>query len=156
MIKQINANDSETVYKLNQIIFASEITYTQDFIAKFCNEGRGFLLLKNKVPVGYVLYAIASSEDNYFKTVLTIVSLGIIKEYRRNGYADKLLKKVIKIFGQYDMNLNVRLTNLGAQKLYLNHGFKINSIKKNYYWQLNDDGIHMIRKASVKKNISHI
>ncbi len=138
-MKQINSKYTEIIYNLNQNIFKNEITYTKDFIASFCKNKSGFVLHDGQKYVGYILFL-------FSKTIVTIASLGVIKSEQKKGYGQLLLKKVIELFGEkYNIDLDVRMSNKRAQNLYKKNGFEAKYLKENYYWQLKEDAIYMIR-----------
>lgn len=60
-----------------------------------------------------------------------IVSLAVLPEHRRKGYARKLLSQVCK--PGMDYSLHVRVDNLSALELYKSMGFKIQTTEKGYY-----------------------
>lgn len=69
-----------------------------------------------------------------------IVTLAIHEDYRRLGIASLLLDKMLKEckkHGTTYISLDVRASNIAAQKLYTKYGFVEETIRKKYY--LNPD-----------------
>ena len=66
------------------------------------------------------------------KNVIDIYSIAIKNKYQNKGYGYKFLKDTLKSFSNYKITLEVPENN-SAKKLYLKCGFKIDSIRKQYY-----------------------
>ena len=66
------------------------------------------------------------------KNVIDIYSIAIKNKYQNKGYGYKLLNDTVKNFSNYKITLEVSENN-SAKKLYLKCGFKIDSIRKQYY-----------------------
>lgn len=82
-----------------------------------------------------------------------LVSIAVLKMYRRNNIATKLLLKSmpeIKKHGITSFVLEVRVSNFSAINLYKKLGFKIDSIKKHYYRD-DENAYYMVR--ALNKNI---
>lgn len=70
-----------------------------------------------------------------------VANIAVSKEYRRKGIATQLVNELLKLCKQHHTTyvmLEVRVTNLPAQKLYAKLGFKDEVLRKNYY--RNPDG----------------
>ncbi len=80
----------------------------------------------------------------------TISQIAIKKEYRNKGYATNLLNKMEETFIKSGedaveyVTLEVRNSNINAQKLYEKNGYKKVTIKKNYYLD-GEDAIYMVK-----------
>lgn len=72
--------------------------------------------------------------------VLEITRIAVKKEYRRKGFGEELLKKII-LESSKDIFLEVRITNKAAQKLYEKLGFRLISTRKNYYQDTNESAL---------------
>ena len=66
------------------------------------------------------------------KNVIDIYSIAIKNKYQNKGYGYKFLMDTLKSFSNYKITLEVPENN-SAKKLYLKCGFKIDSIRKQYY-----------------------
>ena len=67
------------------------------------------------------------------KNLIDIYSIAIKDKYQNKGYGYRFLKDVLKNFSGYKITLEVSENN-SAKKLYLKSGFKIDAIRKNYYF----------------------
>ena len=91
-----------------------------------------------------------------------ITTLAVDEAYRKKGIAIslilKLLKEAIKAKAGHAI-LEVKKTNLPAQKLYKKLGFKVLGTRKNYYIEDRDDGVVMflenLKGKKVKKMIEN-
>lgn len=142
-MKQIDVNDIDTLCHLNSTIFKNEVTYDKTYIGRFTRLKQGYILYENDLPVGYILYGMTMWKT---KREFTIISLGVLETSRGKGYAKRLMLTVMNNYPNRDISLNVRLTNIKAQNLYKSLGFETVMIDKGYYWQLNDDALHMVYK----------
>ena len=101
--------------------------------------------LKNGVIAGYAgLWNICGEAD--------IMHVGVGKEFRRQGIAFEMLKRLIEICNEesvYEVNLEVRKSNDAAQKLYEKLGFERVGLRKNYY-EGTEDAVLM--KLDLEKN----
>ncbi|MFQ8706866.1 MAG: ribosomal protein S18-alanine N-acetyltransferase [Thomasclavelia sp.] len=81
-----------------------------------------------------------------------ITTLGVKKKFQGNGYAKILMDKCIEVtknLGYRNINLEVRVSNQKAINLYEKCGFKIITIRKNYYQNNHEDAYLMIKKMEV-------
>lgn len=87
-----------------------------------------WVICYEKEIAGYIIFAINSMECE-------ILNLVIAQDYRRKGFAENLLKEVIKESKNKAENvfLEVRQSNTAALNLYLKLGFNELDIRKNYY-----------------------
>ena len=70
-----------------------------------------------------------------------VTNIAVKSKYRRKGIATKLIKEMFKLCKEQCISyafLEVRISNLSAQKLYERFGFKSEGIRKEYY--KNPDG----------------
>lgn len=75
-----------------------------------------------------------------------ITNVAVLPEYRRYGIGNAIMEEFIKIAQDYEMigiTLEVKISNLPAQKLYTKFGFKPEGFRKNYYKDTNEDAIIM-------------
>lgn len=77
-----------------------------------------------------------------------IINLAIAEKFRRKGFATKLLEHIIKFAGSLGLKraiLEVRVSNLPAQGLYIKAGFSNIGMRKKFYPDNNEDAIVMVR-----------
>ena len=86
-----------------------------------------------------------------------ITNLAVSPDFRRLGVAKYMLAKSLdqmKILGGRKVFLEVRASNIAAQKLYREFGFRINNIRKKYYSDNGEDAyilwIRDIQEISLK------
>ena len=95
------------------------------------NKNYYYLVAKNnqKKIVGYIGISYVLDEAD-------IISIVVHKDYTKNGIATLLLQEIFKFAKDNNIQklmLEVRNSNIAAQKLYEKHGFKQITIRKNYY-----------------------
>ena len=94
---------------------------------------RSLLALVNECPVGYIIYWALPHE-------IDVHNLAVHPAYRRRGIGKALLEKVIdeaRRQGLTRVTLEVRKSNVVAQKMYQSLGFLAKGVRKGYY---SDDG----------------
>jgi len=75
-----------------------------------------------------------------------ITNIAVDVNYRKKGIGDMLLTELVKIAINKEMigiTLEVRISNIAAQKLYFKHQFKVEGFRKNYYSDTKEDAIIM-------------
>ncbi len=95
------------------------------------NKNYNYLVAKNneKKIVGYIGISYVLDEAD-------IISIVVHKDYTKNGIATLLLQEIFKFAKDNNIQklmLEVRRSNIPAQKLYEKHGFKQIAIRNNYY-----------------------
>lgn len=131
-VGRIGKDDVDTILNLNDIIFHDQITYSKDYITEICNKKNGYIVRFDDIPVGYVFCDMCHN-DIPKKSVPTIMSIGVLEEYRRLGIARTLLRSSLELYPVEDMYLCVREKNPNAQNLYSSEGFIVIGTIPKYY-----------------------
>ena len=95
--------------------------------------------LKNKFIIGY-------AGIWFYEEFSEIVSIAVLKSFRRLGVGHLLIRKLINYAHSKKMktiNLEVEKKNIEAQNLYTQFGFESNGHRKKYYLHNGDDAILM-------------
>ena len=100
----------------------------------------GYFALIDKKPVGYLTYGINTEDNKYHnKKCGFLYALGVLKEFRREGIATKLMLEsmdFLKSNGMEEVELVVDETNpTEAIKLYEKLGFKV--VENRFFYQKN-------------------
>lgn len=93
------------------------------------------IISNDSVLIGFCTSQIIGDE-------LHIYSLSVDLQYRRQGFATKLLKQLIKNAKSLSADkatLEVRVNNVAAIELYKNLGFKQEAIREKYYQDNGED-----------------
>ncbi|MGC8543319.1 MAG: ribosomal protein S18-alanine N-acetyltransferase [Vulcanisaeta sp.] len=125
-------NDMETVLNLERSIFRPSEQYTLGFINWLCNHCTkySYIAYVGKVPVGYIISCIEGFRRGH------VISVGVIREYRRRGIGNALMCKSIcsMVEGGIDhVILEVRVSNTPAITLYKKLGFEVRDVLRSYY-----------------------
>jgi len=86
--------------------------------------------------VGYVLARVISGEAE-------ILHIEVDGRFRKRGLATLLLAKLLRECEVNKVNLEVRLSNEGAQVLYRKMGFVVTGSRKGYYSRPKEDAVLM-------------
>jgi len=130
IIRDIKENDIDYIYEIEVLSFNE--AYSKSLLYHFIKNlfCLSILIEYNKVIVGYALGLLK------FGKIGHIVSIAIHPSYRKLGFGTILLKKLIELFEKNNktiIQLEVRIDNYEAIKLYQKFNFKIIGIKENYY-----------------------
>ncbi|MGL4789834.1 MAG: ribosomal protein S18-alanine N-acetyltransferase [Anaerotignaceae bacterium] len=86
-----------------------------------------------------------------------ITNVAVHPDYRRQGVGEALIEEFIKVAEELEMigiTLEVKISNMGAQKLYTKFGFKPEGFRKNYYKDTNEDAVIMWKYFEFYENYS--
>lgn len=128
-ISRMVADDLDGVYEVEKTAFPMPwpISSFQDELK---NMFAKYLVAKidGKV-VGYIGMWLVMDECH-------ITNVAVHEDYRRNKIATKLILAMFELCKEYEIqyfDLEVRINNFAAQKLYKKFGFKEDSVRKGYY-----------------------
>ena len=128
-IKDLNIHNCDLIQILQQDQYVQR--WKQDQLILFLKKKQiqGLILFKNKKPIGYCLFRKLIDEAE-------ILSIEILKKYRKKNYGLILFLKLEKIFLDLKVSkvfLEVSEKNLIARNFYGKLGFICKRTIKNYY-----------------------
>lgn len=141
-ISQMTAEDVKEIAELDKKCFAipwSEKSFydeTENPLAVY------FVARDGGKCIGYAGFWNVSGEGD-------ITNVAVLPEYRQNGIGSRLIETVIKKAAELKLSLltlEVRRSNLAAQKLYLKYGFEVIGGRKRYYSDNGEDALIMTKK----------
>ena len=149
----INLNNL-SICKLEEIHIADILLIEKKQNIKISTE----TILKNAIKSSTNKYYVAYLEDNivgYFgidilPDFIDILTIVVKEEFKRKHIASFFLEEIFEIAKENNIQkilLEVRKSNIPAQKLYNKFGFKQISIRKNYYNNPNEDAIILIKEC---------
>jgi ribosomal-protein-alanine N-acetyltransferase len=98
-----------------------------------------FVALVDSAVVGYAGSMLVAGEAH-------VTTVGVAPEWHRHGIGRRLLYTLVNEVrerGAHALTLEVRMSNAGAQELYRSFGFVPVGVRKNYYPEVNEDGLVM-------------
>lgn len=95
-----------------------------------------YVFLFNSVPIGLISYSLIYDR-------IELEYIWVKSDFRGKGIASKLMDKMLEE-NVSNVTLEVNITNDKALNLYKKYGFKVASVRSNYYG--NDDAYLMIRE----------
>ena len=140
VLRQLGAADVDAVARVEKICFTDP----------WSRESLNHDILEN--PAAFYLGAFVDEtllgfggmwvtmEDSFITTI------SILPEYRGNGAGSFLLSTLMdtaRALGAMDMTLEVRVSNLVAQRMYAAHGFTAIGVRKKYYPDNGEDAFVM-------------
>ncbi|HUW60639.1 MAG TPA: ribosomal protein S18-alanine N-acetyltransferase [Candidatus Bathyarchaeia archaeon] len=140
--RKIEPRDLDEVVEIEQEAFPEPWTR-----GMFCQEisssmSHFYVALVDDTLVGYVGFWQVVDEAH-------ITSVTVRKEYRGRGYGRVLTDFITRAAAREGLTratLEVRVTNMTAQNLYMSLGFEKTGTRKGYYKKTNEDAIIMARK----------
>jgi ribosomal-protein-alanine N-acetyltransferase len=135
-------DDIPVVYGIEEICFTTPST-KQDFLNKMYEKDA---LSKVAVFEGNIIGYICV---HYHLHESHILNLAVHPDFRRKGVAARLMDEAIRELkrkGCVFMYLKVRVSNTGAQRFYKLLGFEVESTRKKYYDNPDEDALVMIRR----------
>ncbi len=134
-----------TLADLDEVMAIERASFAYPWSSRFFHQefevecARSIIAEMNGKIAGYVLYW-------FLPETVDIHNLAVSGEYRRRGVGRTLLQKVIvEALKQSSarVTLEVRKSNLAAQKLYESAGFVATGIRKGYYSDDGEDALTM-------------
>ncbi|HHY71878.1 MAG TPA: ribosomal protein S18-alanine N-acetyltransferase [Bacillus bacterium] len=132
--------DIEQVYEIEISSFTLPWTKEAFFNEMTMNQYAKYIVMElSHLVIGYCGMWIILDECH-------ITNVAVLPEYRGRKLGEVLLKQVIdfsKSLGVRLITLEVRVSNVVAQKLYKKYGFQAGGIRKNYYADNHEDALVM-------------
>lgn len=75
-----------------------------------------------------------------------ITNIAVLEDYRKQGIGDMLLEALFDVATEREMigiTLEVKISNLAAQRLYTKKGFRPEGFRKKYYQDTGEDAVIM-------------
>ncbi|KAI8084882.1 acyl-CoA N-acyltransferase [Halteromyces radiatus] len=147
----ITINNIGQLRKLNSVLFPIE--YKASFYEEVLHVGEfAKLVYYNDVCVGSVCCRKEVAQDD--QTNLYIMTLGVLKPYRRLGLGDQLLEHILKEASDKENKINkvylhVQTNNDAAVAFYKKHGFEITRTDKDYYKEVEPRDAYVLEKLIV-------
>jgi ribosomal-protein-alanine N-acetyltransferase len=142
IIRNIQEEDLPAILEIEKISFTAPWS-EQDFLNEIYKKNA---LSKVAVFDGNVIGYICV---NYRLHESHILNLAVHPDFRRQGVATILMAEVTKELqkrGCAFMYLKVRVSSTGTQRFYELLGFKVESIRKKYYDNPDEDALVMVRR----------
>ncbi|MBB6454860.1 ribosomal-protein-alanine N-acetyltransferase [Salirhabdus euzebyi] len=139
-IREMTKEDLEKIMEIENASFATPWDLSAFINELYENEYATYYVIgNNEQVVGYCgLWVVFEAAQ--------ITNIAIMPNYRGHKYGDKLFSHAIKearIKGATELSLEVRLSNVVAQKLYRKFGLLPVGLRKNYYQDNQEDAIVM-------------
>ncbi|GAA5418028.1 [Ribosomal protein S18]-alanine N-acetyltransferase [Paraliobacillus ryukyuensis] len=140
IVRKMTLADLNQVKKIEEASFA--IPWTMDIYTKELTENafaHYYVIEINHQIIGFCGLWIVIDEAQ-------ITNIAISPDYRGRGYGEALFQYILNqtiLHGAVQLSLEVRVTNLVAQRLYRKFGLTPAGIRKHYYTDNNEDALVM-------------
>ncbi len=133
-------DDLASIMEIENISFSSPWSMEFFLVQLYTKHAVSKVALFEGRVIGYV-------SANYEQHESSILNLAVHPDYRRRGVATLLMNAIMKELKNKDcvfMYLKVRASNISAQKFYERFGFAVESVRKKYYGNPDEDALQMI------------
>lgn len=146
LIKPLHKKHIDNLLKINSMCFETP-WHKEAFLKELENKfARYMVAIKNNKVIAYAGIWIILDEVH-------IVSIAVHPNYRQKGIASLLMDNIFKFCRENNkssITLEVRKSNIAAQKLYKKYGFIDEGIRKAYYSNREDAVIMWNRNINLK------
>lgn len=137
-ILTIKSRDLDIIEKIGASILP--IYYNATDLA-IMSQSKNYTLLKLQDKNEILGFTVLEHQKNN----IHICSIGIKKEYQRQGFATKIIDAIKKKYKNFTISLNVHVGNKKGIECYKKNGFVIKKHLSNYYDCFkNNDGYYMV------------
>ena len=139
-IERMSEADVADIAELDKLCFSVPWSYNS-FLAEVQNKiARYFVAKDNGKCIGYCGFWVTYDSGD-------ITNIAVHPDYRKQGIGSTLVSSMIQLARDeklLSMNLEVRKSNIAAQKLYSKYGFEVKGVRKGYYSDNHEDALIMI------------
>jgi ribosomal-protein-alanine N-acetyltransferase len=143
IIRDIKEDDIPSILGIEQISFSTPWPKESFLYEMYKKNAFSRVAVFDGNVIGYVF-------ANYLLHESQILNLAVHPDFRRRGVATILMNEAIRELkkrGCVFMYLKVRASNTGAQKFYELFGFKVETIRKKYYDNPDEDALLMMGRV---------
>lgn len=141
---------------IESVSFSASDAFPPELLAQYAARIPYFFVIScHEDIVGYIM---ARQDVTNFDPMIEIISLAILPEYRKKGYAYHLMTYLEKRIREDEkqacsnIHLTVRASNEAAKQLYLKCGYTFDHIRNRYYLD-GEDGHVMMKLATKSKEM---
>ena len=149
VIRSATKEDLKAIIEIENKSLSDPWTDTM-FVSHFSsNSGITLVAVSDETVCGYINAYVVDGNVNDFDGECEIANVAVDPNYRRMHIAEKLIDSLFLLASDRFCSkffLEVRDTNLPAQKLYEKNGFVVYGRRKNYYNNPREDAILMMRE----------
>lgn len=142
VLSPIKASDIKDLLTIERIVYSGQLLWTKNIFLNELNQTNPHLYVKAQVEnetVAFIGVRFKGSDAH-------VANLAVLPHYQHQGIASLLLSRVEKIARYYrceTLSLEVRQSNLAAQRLYRSLGFRSQRVLNGYYFDNNENGVYM-------------
>jgi ribosomal-protein-alanine N-acetyltransferase len=139
-IRNMKEDDIPTVAEIERISFSTPWSKESFLYEMYKKYAFSKVAVFEENVIGYICASYRLHESQ-------ILDLAVHPNFRRRGVATILMNEAmgeLKKKGCVFMYLKVRVSNTGAQKFYEHFGFKVETIRKKYYGNPDEDALLMM------------
>lgn len=140
IIRNMREDDLPAMLEIEHVSFSTRWSQ-QSFLNEMYNK---YSLIKVALFEGNIIGYICA---DFLRHEARVLNLAVHPDFRRKGVATMLLnniKSVLKTQGCVFLYLKVRESDTGARQFYERLGFNIETIRKNYYGDPDEDALQMM------------
>ena len=142
IIRNMREDDITPVVKIEQISFSSPWSRQSFLNEVYKKNAFSKVAVFGENVIGYICV-------NYLGHESHILNLAVHPDFRRRGVATLLMHETMRELKKREcvfVYLKVGVSNTGAQKFYELFGFKVETIRKKYYGNPDEDALQMMAR----------
>jgi [ribosomal protein S18]-alanine N-acetyltransferase len=132
VIREFQAEDFETLWRMDQECFPPGIAYSKAELKEYVSHRRSFTLVASDVETGTVAGFIVVDKA----PTGHVITIDVIAEARRSGVGSLLLRAAedrLRAAGSKAVGLETAVDNLAALSFYKRHGYSVIRTSPRYY-----------------------
>jgi ribosomal-protein-alanine N-acetyltransferase len=140
IIRDIKEDDIPAIVEIERISFSTPWSKESFLYEMYKKYAFSKIAVFEENVIGYIFASFQIHESQ-------ILNLAVHPDFRRHGVATILMNEAmreLKKKGCVFMYLKVRVSNTDAQKFYEHFGFKVETIRKKYYGNPDEDALLMM------------
>lgn len=141
-LSPIMPDDIPQLLAIERCVYHGNLLWTKDIFLSELNQSQPHLYVK----VQFNRQIIAFIGARFCLGDAHIANLAVLPAYQKQGIASLLLRQVEKwarFYGCQYLSLEVRQSNLAAQRLYRAYGFHSQRVLEHYYFDNDENGVYM-------------
>ncbi len=136
VIRAFEAEDFETLWRIDQECFPPGISYSREELKFYMGRRGSFTLVAGDPENGNIAGFIVVHEGMHEGAVGHVITIDVISTARRSGVGSLLLRAAedrLRARGSHAVGLETAVDNLGALAFYKRHGYNVIRTWPRYY-----------------------
>ena len=144
-IREVFPNDIKALMRVQQLVYKDYQPWHRGaFLSELysLDSHRYLCIVSNNQIIGFIGIRVVATDAH-------ITNIAVIPDYQNQGLGNYLLMEAEKFAHQYacqTMSLEVRISNVDAQRLYTKLGYTTRQVLTEYYSEGKEDALDMVKE----------